>query len=102
MSSTDAPKWVTLAPDESIVWGGRPSPYLVKYWIEVAALVLLAGIVALVWILPSNWSWLGWLGVPGGRCDVTTSLAPRKLEPPHARSRRPRVCQTGGGRERQR
>jgi len=66
MSSSEAPKWVTLAPDESVVWGGRPSPYLVKYWISVAALVLLSGIVALVWILPSNWSWIGWLAIVAG------------------------------------
>lgn len=66
MSSPDAPKWVTLRPEESVVWGGRPSPYLVKYWIGVASLVLLAGIVALVWILPSNWGWLGWLAVVAG------------------------------------
>ena len=66
MSTTDAPKWVTLAPDESVIWGGRPSPYLVKYWIGVATLVLLAGIVALVWILPSNWGWIGWLAIAGG------------------------------------
>ncbi|HKJ60124.1 MAG TPA: PH domain-containing protein, partial [Halobacteriales archaeon] len=45
---------------------GRPSPYLVKHWIGVAALVLLAGIVALVWVLPPNWGWIGWLAVVGG------------------------------------
>jgi len=58
--------WVTLGPDESVVWRGKPSPYLVKYWIGVAAAVLLAGVVLLVWLLPADWSWLGWLVVAGG------------------------------------
>jgi len=66
MSTTDVPKWVTLAPTESVVWSGRPSPYLVKYWITVSGLVLLAGVVLLAWLLPPNWSWLGWLTMLAG------------------------------------
>jgi len=57
---------MTLAEDESIVWAGRPSPYLVKYWLSISALLVIAGVVLLVWLLPSNWDWLGWIVIVGG------------------------------------
>ncbi|MFD1514585.1 PH domain-containing protein [Halomarina rubra] len=53
------PNWVTLGTDERVEWVGRPSPYLVKYWLAVAVGVLLVG--ALVWVLvPAEWRWLSW------------------------------------------
>lgn len=66
MSAADLPDWVTLAHGETVRWSGKPSPYLVKYWISVAAVTLLAGILALVWLLPPNWTWIGWLVIAAG------------------------------------
>lgn len=60
MSSDETPEWVTLGSDEEVVWTGRPSPYLVKYYIGVAVGVGLAAVLAL-WILPANWQWVGWV-----------------------------------------
>lgn len=64
------PNWVTLGANERVEWVGRPSPYLVKYWLAIAAGVVLGG--ALLWfLLPVDWRWLSWpvfaagLGVGG-------------------------------------
>ncbi|WP_435345863.1 PH domain-containing protein [Haloarchaeobius sp. HRN-SO-5] len=64
MSSTTPREWVTLGSGEEVVWSGRPSPYLVKYWIGVTVGVFLAGLLT-IWILPTNWHWIGWLVVLG-------------------------------------
>jgi len=62
MSVETAPDWVTLGAGEEVVWSGRPSPYLVKYWIGVALAVAAVGALV-VWILPADWQWIGWLVV---------------------------------------
>ncbi|QLG28002.1 PH domain-containing protein [Halorarum halophilum] len=57
--SVEAPSWVHLAAGEDVVWAGRPSPYLVKRRLTVAAVVFLVGI-GLVSGLPGEWTWVGW------------------------------------------
>lgn len=64
MSVASVPGWAKLGTDEETVWTGRPSPYLVKYWIAVTAGVVLVGLGAL-WLLPASWEWVGWLVVVG-------------------------------------
>lgn len=64
MAEQSPPDWATLAPDEEVVWMGRPSLYFVKYWLTVATVVLVVGVVLFA-ALPLDWSWVGWPIIAG-------------------------------------
>jgi len=56
-SAVGVPGWVTLGAGESAVWSSRPSPYLVKKWIAIGIVVLLAGVLAYA-IFPASIQWI--------------------------------------------
>ncbi|WP_440007544.1 PH domain-containing protein [Halomicrococcus sp. SG-WS-1] len=61
----DAPDWVTLGHEETVVWSDHPSLYLVKRWLVVAAVATVLGLVGATF-LPPDWRLLGWLAVVAG------------------------------------
>ncbi|MFC7046349.1 PH domain-containing protein [Halobacteriaceae archaeon GCM10025711] len=65
MANTNVPGWASLGPDEEVAWFGRPSPYLQRKWLLIAAGVGLLG-VAGYFVLPPRIQVLGLAGIAGG------------------------------------